>query len=79
MIKSFLVSSAALLLPVVAFAEETTGGGIVMNDAFSSMDMSGIISSLATTLFTGVSAAIGLAAGVWGMCLLWRKIRGAAK
>ena len=80
MIKKLCVGVGAVLAPVLAFAEGSgSGGSFQINSAFSDMDMSSLVTELGSTLFTGLTAAIGLAAGCWGIVLIWRKIKSAAR
>lgn len=74
MIKKICFGVGAFLAPVLVFAEGN-GDTFQINSAFSDMDLSGLITSLGNTLFTNISAAIGLAAGIWGLTLIWQKVR----
>lgn len=78
MIKKLALGVGAVFAPVLAFAEGE-GSSFSINSAFSDMDMSSLVTELGSTLFTGLTAAIGLAAGCWGITLIWRKIKGAVR
>ena len=76
----FLLCMACVVLcastvPVLAAA----GLEIVpeMPDGFG-FDCSELFSSLLEVIMPGIAAAIGFAASVWGISLLWRKIRSVA-
>lgn len=75
MIKKFIVGVGVVLAPVFAFAEGSGGSSFAINESFADMDMSPLITALGQTLFTNITAAIGLAAGCWGIVMLWQKIK----
>ncbi len=78
--KNLMTRAGAALMafgPLSVFAQD--GGTAVTPDAsLTGIDVAAGLSSLGSTLASGITAALGLAVGCWGVLLLWKKIKSAA-
>lgn len=73
------VAVGAVLAPVAAFAEGSSSSTVSIPQEFTQFDFTSIVSTLASMLIPGIACALGLAGGIWGISLLWRKFRSLGK
>jgi hypothetical protein len=73
-VTSFCVAVGAFLLPVVSFADDPVIAP-ELPTGFD-FDVTVLFGGLLGILLPAIAAAIGLAAAVWAVGLIWRKVRG---
>ncbi|MDO4551766.1 MAG: hypothetical protein Q4C96_11010 [Planctomycetia bacterium] len=73
----FLFGAILCALPCLVIAQGNTAVSVPSD--LSGIDFTSMISTLASSLASAIVAALGIAAGCWGVLLIWRKIRSAGK
>ncbi|MDO4569750.1 MAG: hypothetical protein Q4D38_05155 [Planctomycetia bacterium] len=81
MFKKLSFGVLSLCLPLITFAQEATepfDGTISIDSSLSSIDFGSVISDIGSMAATAMISALSLAAGIWGVLFIWRKVRSSA-
>ncbi|MBR0192563.1 MAG: hypothetical protein IJQ31_10915 [Thermoguttaceae bacterium] len=70
---------SAVLLPALVFAEGASPQTIELDEAISNINIASGLTSVGEKVATGLCLGIGLAASIWAIQLVWRKIRSSVR
>ncbi len=72
------VALSAFVFPALVRAEGS-GQSVTLDSSITGIDIAGGLSSVGSMVASGLALGIGLAASIWAIQLVWRKIRSVAR